>query len=226
MTLSAQPASAATGTSAYQATAPLMTVPISFKCPLTGQVMRDPVATCDGQVFERVAIESWSRHGHRTSPMTGMELEAFTVTPQPALRAAIEAFMLHPSTTGKVSSSYACDRNISHGQQEPTSSAAAMGGAAAAPVVAASLTRIWRRPLQQRQLHRWPRHSMLWPRIVVCRVHCHCHPLQMVTELLLMSSWHQFGPLSFLALFVLPAAESPRRVGTGEGCELRLRCPR
>lgn len=124
MTLSAQPAN-------DQATAPLMAVPISFKCPLTGQVMRDPVATCDGQVFERVAIESWFRHGHRTSPMTGMELEAFTVTSQPALRAAIDAFMLHPSTTGKVSSDYACERNISHGQQEPTTRCAAAVEAAA-----------------------------------------------------------------------------------------------
>jgi len=107
-----------------------MAVPISFKCPLTGQVMRDPVATCDGQVFERVAIESWFRHGHRTSPMTGMELESFAVTPQPALRAAIEAFMLHPSTTGKASSDYACECNISHGQ--PTLGSAAAAAAAEA----------------------------------------------------------------------------------------------
>lgn len=119
MALSAQLAIAAAGTSGGQATA----VPLGFKCPLTGQVMLDPVATCDGRVFERVAIESWFQHGHRTSPVTGIELEAFTVTPQPALHAAIEAFMQHPSTTGKMS--YACESNRSRGQQEPTISNAA-----------------------------------------------------------------------------------------------------
>mmetsp|Transcript_107062 Transcript_107062/g.207484 ORF Transcript_107062/g.207484 Transcript_107062/m.207484 type:complete len:147 (+) Transcript_107062:194-634(+) len=145
MTPSAQPASVAPGTSAYPATAPVMAVPISFKCPLTGQVMRDPVATCDGQVFERIAIESWFRHGHRTSPMTGIELEVFTVTPQLALHAAIEAFMLHPSLTGKVSSSYACERNINYGQREPKiGNAAAAAEAAVTKVPAANSTALQR----------------------------------------------------------------------------------
>lgn len=72
-------------------------IPNSFRCALSGQVMREPVATCDGQVYELSAIEDWLWRGHRTSPVTGEELQALTLTPQLALQAAIQAFVAHPS---------------------------------------------------------------------------------------------------------------------------------
>ena len=62
----------------------------SFHCPLTMEVMRDPVITADGQTYERAEIESWFALGKRTSPLTGAELPSTHVTPNIALRNAIQ----------------------------------------------------------------------------------------------------------------------------------------
>jgi hypothetical protein len=51
-------------------------VPSTGDCPLTMEVMRDPVITADGQTYERAEIESWFALGKRTSPLTGAELPA------------------------------------------------------------------------------------------------------------------------------------------------------
>ena len=39
-------------------------------CPITMDLLLDPVFTCDGHTFERLAIERWFET-HRTSPLTG-----------------------------------------------------------------------------------------------------------------------------------------------------------
>ena len=41
-----------------------------LRCPITLEVMRDPVMAADGHSYEREAILRWLR-GHRTSPLTG-----------------------------------------------------------------------------------------------------------------------------------------------------------
>lgn len=68
-------------------------VPASFKCPITHDVMRDPVVTQDGHVYEREAIQEWFRRGHRTSPVTGMMLPNLALLPEVPLRRAIEEYM-------------------------------------------------------------------------------------------------------------------------------------
>eukprot|EP00038_Savillea_parva_P019814 m.29034 g.29034 ORF g.29034 m.29034 type:complete len:908 (+) comp4566_c0_seq1:234-2957(+) len=65
--------------------------PPSFKCPVTQEVMRDPVCTCDGHTFERQSIEQWLI-SHDTSPLTGLRLESRTLLPNVALRCAIEEY--------------------------------------------------------------------------------------------------------------------------------------
>ena len=47
--------------------------PESFYCPITCDLMVDPVIGEDGHSYERAAIEQWLR-GHRTSPVTRMPL--------------------------------------------------------------------------------------------------------------------------------------------------------
>lgn len=42
----------------------------SFLCPITQQVMTDPVLTKYGHLFERKAIEDWLK-SHNTCPLTG-----------------------------------------------------------------------------------------------------------------------------------------------------------
>ena len=63
----------------------------SLQCPLTMEVMRDPVMAADGQTYERAEIEKWFAKGNRTSPLTGAELPSTVLMPNIALRKAIEA---------------------------------------------------------------------------------------------------------------------------------------
>ena len=61
----------------------------SFQCPLTMEVMTDPVITADGQTYERTEIEKWFALGNRTSPLTGEELPSTNLLPNIALRTVI-----------------------------------------------------------------------------------------------------------------------------------------
>eukprot|EP00249_Psilotum_nudum_P019752 c27403_g1_i1 orf=540-3572(-) len=62
----------------------------SFYCPITQDVMDDPVEVCTGQTFERSAIEKWFAEGHRVCPLTNVELENLTLRNNIMLRRAIE----------------------------------------------------------------------------------------------------------------------------------------
>ncbi|KAI3980650.1 hypothetical protein MKX01_025215 [Papaver californicum] len=70
----------------------------SFLCPLTKQVMRDPVSIENGRTFEREAIEKWFRElresGRRlVCPLTQKELKSADLNPSIALRNTIEEWM-------------------------------------------------------------------------------------------------------------------------------------
>ena len=54
-------------------------------CPLTFELMVDPVVTADGQTYERKAIEQWLAT-HDTSPSTGEKLKHKALTPNVAFR--------------------------------------------------------------------------------------------------------------------------------------------
>ena len=54
----------------------------SFVCPLTLELMRDPVRASDGFCFERAAIESWFRKGNTRSPLTNEELHDTELAPK------------------------------------------------------------------------------------------------------------------------------------------------
>jgi len=67
----------------------------AFVCPLTKQVMRDPVTLENGQTFEREAIEKWFKEcresGRRlVCPLTLQELRSTELNPSMALRNTIE----------------------------------------------------------------------------------------------------------------------------------------
>ena len=51
-----------------------------FICPITMELMRDPVSTLDGQTYERAAIEAWLAE-HDTSPLTGEKLSSKVLIP-------------------------------------------------------------------------------------------------------------------------------------------------
>ena len=59
-----------------------------FLCPITQDVMADPVLAKDGYTYERSAIESWFRT-RNTSPMTNAALPSKELLPNHTLRSAI-----------------------------------------------------------------------------------------------------------------------------------------
>ena len=59
-------------------------------CPITQEIMVDPVMAADGHTYERTAIEGWLGRGRRTSPMTNLPLENTILTPNIASRQTIE----------------------------------------------------------------------------------------------------------------------------------------
>eukprot|EP00746_Dinoflagellata_sp_MGD_P066861 gnl/MRDRNA2_/MRDRNA2_27642_c0_seq1.p1 gnl/MRDRNA2_/MRDRNA2_27642_c0~~gnl/MRDRNA2_/MRDRNA2_27642_c0_seq1.p1 ORF type:complete len:575 (-),score=94.88 gnl/MRDRNA2_/MRDRNA2_27642_c0_seq1:133-1857(-) len=71
-------------------------VPRGLQCPLTSNVMHDPVLLHgDGRYYERAAITEWLNQGRLTSPVTGQALQSLELTPCMALQAAAKAFLRH-----------------------------------------------------------------------------------------------------------------------------------
>jgi len=56
-------------------------------------VMRDPLIAADGFTYEADAIREWLDSGHRTSPMTNLELPHCDLLPNHALRSAIQEWL-------------------------------------------------------------------------------------------------------------------------------------
>lgn len=63
-----------------------------FVCPLTHEVMVDPIVANDGYSYERTAFDAWLAEGKRTSPKTGLYLLVTSVLPNFALKRAIEMY--------------------------------------------------------------------------------------------------------------------------------------
>jgi len=68
-------------------------VPSYFICPILQDVMRDPLIAADGFTYEADAIREWLDSGHRTSPMTNLELPHRDLLPNHALRSAIQEWL-------------------------------------------------------------------------------------------------------------------------------------
>ncbi len=65
------------------------TPPPSFCCPISMDIMADPVIIATGHTYDRVCIERWLQSGNKTCPVTGMRLRHHELTPNFALRTAI-----------------------------------------------------------------------------------------------------------------------------------------
>ena len=59
-------------------------------CPITGEVMNDPVCVITGQSYEKEAITEWFRRGNNKNPVTGNILPMKTTIPNYNLKYAIE----------------------------------------------------------------------------------------------------------------------------------------
>ncbi|XP_027879728.1 WD repeat, SAM and U-box domain-containing protein 1-like isoform X1 [Xiphophorus couchianus] len=63
--------------------------PNEFLCPITTELMKDPVIAADGYSYERESIERWIGGKNKTSPMTNLPLQTTLLTPNRSLKMAI-----------------------------------------------------------------------------------------------------------------------------------------
>ena len=66
---------------------------LRYFCPITQQVMVDPVFTSDGYTYEREAISIWLQ-ANNISPMTGLVLEGKKLTPNLDKRSEIQEWLI------------------------------------------------------------------------------------------------------------------------------------
>jgi hypothetical protein len=64
-------------------------IPDEFRCPISLELMKDPVIVATGQTYERLCIEKWLASGHHTCPNTQQRMTNTTLTPNYVLRSLI-----------------------------------------------------------------------------------------------------------------------------------------
>ena len=67
-------------------------VPDEFLCPITREIMVDPVVVADGYTYERTSIAQWFASGKNTSPMMNTVLPHMNLVPNRPLKSAILRF--------------------------------------------------------------------------------------------------------------------------------------
>ncbi|XP_076949089.1 U-box domain-containing protein 26-like [Bidens hawaiensis] len=65
-------------------------IPYHFRCPVSLELMTDPVIINTGQTYDRSSIESWIATGNTTCPVTRLPLTDFTLIPNHTLRRLIQ----------------------------------------------------------------------------------------------------------------------------------------
>ncbi|KAF8391195.1 hypothetical protein HHK36_023497 [Tetracentron sinense] len=66
-----------------------VTTPKDFCCPISLDLMRDPVIISTGQTYDRASISRWMEEGHCSCPKTGQMLAYSRLVPNQALRSLI-----------------------------------------------------------------------------------------------------------------------------------------
>ena len=68
-------------------------IPDEFICPITQDVMVNPVLCSDGFIYEKAAIQEWLISRKKTSPMTNLAIKSTKLEPQSELKKRIADFM-------------------------------------------------------------------------------------------------------------------------------------
>ena len=74
-------------------------IPDALLCPITQEIMRNPVMAADGHSYDRHAMQTWLGQGRVTSPLTNEELASLELYPNHALRAKIQDFVSRRKTS-------------------------------------------------------------------------------------------------------------------------------
>ncbi|KAK7385666.1 hypothetical protein VNO78_31441 [Psophocarpus tetragonolobus] len=75
-------------------------IPTHFRCPVTLDMMKDPVTVSTGITYDRDSIEKWIESGNRTCPVTKTELSSFDMIPNHAIRRMIQDWCVEHRSYG------------------------------------------------------------------------------------------------------------------------------
>ncbi|KAH9302218.1 hypothetical protein KI387_013801, partial [Taxus chinensis] len=70
----------------------MLVPPEEFRCPISLQLMSDPVIISSGQTYERICIEKWFSEGHDTCPKTQQKLAHLGLTPNYCVKGLIASW--------------------------------------------------------------------------------------------------------------------------------------
>ncbi|BAT74938.1 U-box domain-containing protein 11-like [Vigna umbellata] len=94
-------------------------IPEDFLCPISLELMRDPVIVATGQTYERSYIQRWIDCGNTTCPKTQQKLQHLTLTPNYVLRSLISQWCIEHNieqptglTNGKIKKSDGSFRDV------------------------------------------------------------------------------------------------------------------
>ncbi|XP_050096821.1 WD repeat, SAM and U-box domain-containing protein 1-like [Anopheles aquasalis] len=78
----------------FSMAAKALDLPLEFTCPITHELMKDPVYAEDGFTYERAAIQEWFARDHPiVSPMTNLELSTAELVENGKLKQRIEEYL-------------------------------------------------------------------------------------------------------------------------------------
>ncbi|GMY24895.1 U-box domain-containing protein 19-like [Fagus crenata] len=66
--------------------------PEDFRCPISLELMVDPVTVSTGQTYDRCSIQKWLKAGNMLCPKTGEKLKSTELVPNTSLRKLIQQF--------------------------------------------------------------------------------------------------------------------------------------
>lgn len=75
-------------------------IPSDFRCPISLDLMKDPVALSTGITYDRESIEKWIEAGNQTCPVTNQVLTSFDEIPNHALRRMIQDWCVQNRSYG------------------------------------------------------------------------------------------------------------------------------
>ena len=73
--------------------APAATPPENLMCPISIDLLVDPVFAADGHTYSRAEIQAWLNTGKRTSPKTNEPLAHTILTPNHLVRSMVQEYL-------------------------------------------------------------------------------------------------------------------------------------
>lgn len=77
-----------------------LTIPAHFRCPISLDLMKDPVTLSTGITYDRDSIEKWIESGNQTCPVTNQLLTTFDQIPNHAIRKMIQDWCVQNHSSG------------------------------------------------------------------------------------------------------------------------------